>query len=78
MLGKVIAAVAGKNIAERVSGGNAAAGAALGVVAATVVRRMGPLGVIAALAGGYALKKRAEKKDAAAAATGPVYGAAPG
>lgn len=70
MIGKVLAAVAGQKMAERVSGGNGAKGAALGVIAATVARRLGPAGMIAALGAGYLLKKRSEKRQAA---TPPTY-----
>ncbi|MEJ5976140.1 hypothetical protein WG901_05815 [Novosphingobium sp. PS1R-30] len=76
MLGKLIAGIAGQQVAERFSGGNGAKGAAIGVVAATVARRLGPAGILAALAGGYLLKKHSEKRQEAAVP--PVYGAAPG
>lgn len=75
MIGKLIAAVAGQQVAERIGGGSGAKGAALGVVAATVVRRLGPAGIVAALAGGYLLKKAGEKRAASAA---PMYGVPPG
>ena len=36
----------------------------LGLGAATVMRRMGPLGLVAAAVGGYAFKRYSEKRDA--------------
>ena len=63
MLGKLIAGAAGQQLAERLSGGNGATGALVGVVAASVVRRLGPAGWIAALAGGYLLKKYTNKRQ---------------
>jgi len=40
------------------------AGTLLGFAAPTVLRRMGPLGLIGAVAGGYAYKRYAERRDA--------------
>lgn len=62
MIGKIIGAVAGKRIAERAGGGSGAGGALLGVGAVTLLRRLGPVGLIAAAAGGYALKKHRDKQ----------------
>ncbi|MCW1431321.1 hypothetical protein [Novosphingobium sp. JCM 18896] len=76
MLGKLIAGIAGQQVAERLGSGNGAKGAAMGVLAATIARRLGPAGIIAALAGGYLLKKHSEKRQDAAVP--PTYGAAPG
>lgn len=79
MLGKIFAGIAGKQVADRVSGVNGATGAAIGVVAASVLRRLGPAGIIAALAGGYLLKKRSEKRQQAQVSpVAPAYGVAPG
>ena len=78
MLGKLIAGAAGQQIAERLSGGNGATGALVGVAAASVVRRLGPAGWVAALAGSYLLKKYSEKRHASAAhpSAAQPYGAA--
>jgi hypothetical protein len=68
MIGKIIGAAVGAKAAEHARGVNGPGGALLGVAAVTVARRMGPLGWIAAAAGGYALKKFTERRDARAAA----------
>jgi len=57
MLGKILGAVAGEQIAKHVRGVNGPGGALLGVGAATLLRRLGPMGMVAAAAGGYALKR---------------------
>jgi hypothetical protein len=57
MLGKLIGAIAGKRAARHVGGVSDTGGALLGVGAATLLKRLGPVGLIAAAAGGYALKK---------------------
>ncbi|EJL30537.1 hypothetical protein [Novosphingobium sp. AP12] len=64
MIGKIIGAIAGKNISKHVDGVGGTGGALLGVGAATVMRRMGPLGLVAAAVGGYALKRYSEKREA--------------
>lgn len=69
MLGRIIGAIAGNKAAEHVRGVNGTAGTLLGFAAPTMLRRMGPLGLIAAVAGGYAYKKYAERRNAPKAAT---------
>jgi hypothetical protein len=64
MIGKIVGAVVGKRMADRVGGLRGPGGALLGVGAASVMRRMGPLGLIAAAAGGWALKRHFEKREA--------------
>lgn len=64
MLGRIIGAIAGVKAAEHVRGVNGAAGALLGMAAPTILRRIGPLGLISAVGGGYAYKKYAERRDA--------------
>jgi hypothetical protein len=64
MLGKIIGAIAGKRAAHHVSGINGTGGALLGVGAAALLRRLGPIGLVAAAAGGYALKRHYEKRQA--------------
>ena len=64
MIGKIIAAIAGKKMAENVSGIGGAGGAILGVGAASLARRLGPLGLIAATAGGFAVKHLVDKRKA--------------
>ena len=61
MIGKIIGAVAGAKAAEHVRGIGGTGGALLGMAAPMVLRRLGPLGLIAALAGGYAFRRYSEK-----------------
>jgi len=68
MIGKLIGAIAGEHAARHVSGINGPGGALLGVGAATLLRRLGPVGLIAAAVGGYALKRHYDKRQAAAPA----------
>lgn len=63
MIGKIIGAIAGEQAARHVAGINGPGGALLGVGAATLLRRLGPVGLIAAAAGGYALKHYLEKRE---------------
>lgn len=63
MFDKILGAVIGSKAAESQPGGLGGTGGALmGAGAAALVRRMGPLGLIAAVAGGYALKRYSEKR----------------
>jgi hypothetical protein len=66
MLGKLIGAIAGRRVSRHISGINGPGGAALGVAAAALMRRMGPMGMVAAAVGGWALKRHFEKQEAAA------------
>lgn len=63
MLGKIIGAVAGRQVARHVGGVGGTSGALLGVGAAALLRRMGPGGMIAAAAGSYLLKRHLEKRE---------------
>ena len=63
MLGKIVGAIAGQRLSRQISGIDGPAGAALGIAAATVMRRVGPLGLIAATVGGYALKRHFDKQQ---------------
>lgn len=62
MIGKIIGALAGEKLAKR-SGISGTGGALLGAGAATLLRRLGPVGLIAAAVGGYALKKHRDKQQ---------------
>jgi hypothetical protein len=64
MIGKIIGAIAGERLSRNVSGVGGTGGALLGVGAATLARRLGPVGLIAAAVGGYVIKKHYEKRDA--------------
>ncbi len=70
MFGRIVGALAGRSIARNVgttAGG--LRGAALGAALPTVMRRMGPMGMIAAAAGGYAVKRMLDKRRAREAAS---------
>ncbi len=65
MLGRIVTMVAGRSIARTVGGAaSGPAGAVIGVLLPTVLRRMGPLGMIVAALGGFVVK-RAMKRYAA-------------
>lgn len=63
MIGKIIGAIAGKNAAKHIRGVDGPGGALLGVGAAAVLRRLGPLGLVAAALGGYAVKRYVHKRE---------------
>lgn len=65
MLGKVIGAFAGEQIARRIGGGSGIGGALIGIAAPAVLRRMGPGGIAAAAIGGYVVKKVLDRRAAA-------------
>jgi hypothetical protein len=62
MLGKIFGAFAGERAARHFNGIDGPMGAALGVGAASVIRRFGPWGMIAVAVGGYAFKRYQDKK----------------
>lgn len=62
MIGKLIGAVAGAKATEHVRGVGGAGGALLGMAAPMVLRRLGPMGLIAAVVGGYAYKRYSDKQ----------------
>ena len=68
MLGKILGGIAGARAAGHIRGVDKPGGALLGIGAAALARRFGPLGMIAALAGGYAYKRYNEKRDTRAKA----------
>ncbi|WP_159981727.1 MULTISPECIES: hypothetical protein [unclassified Novosphingobium] len=65
MIGKIIGAVAGNQAAKHVQGIDGTGGAVLGVVATSVLKRLGPVGLVAAAVGGYALKRYSDRRRAA-------------
>ncbi len=68
MLGRIISMVAGRSIARTVGGAaSGPAGAVIGVLLPTVLRRMGPQGMILAALGGYFVKKAMKNMPPAAA-----------
>jgi hypothetical protein len=62
MFGKLIGAVAGKKAADHMRGVSGTSGALLGAAAPMVLRRLGPLGLVAAAVGGYAFKRYKDKQ----------------
>ena len=64
MIGKVIGAFLGDKIAKQAGGIGGASGAALGVIAATALRRVSLPAMIALGAGGYLAKKYMDRKEA--------------
>lgn len=62
MIGKIIGAIAGKNLSRHVDGVGGTGGALLGMGAAAALRRFGPAGLVAAAVGGYAFKKYSERR----------------
>lgn len=64
MIGKIISAVVGKKIAERTPGISEGGGALMGLAAATVMRRMGPMGMLAAAGGTWLVSRAMKKKQA--------------
>lgn len=71
MIGKLIGAFAGERIAQRTSGVSGPMGAVIGAGTAAAVRRMGPFGLLAALAGGFAMKRYLDRREGPAA---PAHG----
>ncbi len=59
MIGRIIGALVGRQI-DRRDGTGGAKGAAMGWVAGSALRRMGPLGMI--LGGGYVAKKAYDRR----------------
>ncbi|WP_336985779.1 hypothetical protein [Altererythrobacter aquiaggeris] len=63
MIGKLIGAIAGSKLAETTKGLGGPSGAALGVGAAMIAKRLSLPTLIAVTAGGYFFKKHLDKKD---------------
>jgi hypothetical protein len=64
MIGKILGAVAGAKAAEQTTKIGGAGGALLGVAAMSLVRRLSVPALILLTAGGYALKKLSDKREA--------------
>ncbi len=67
MIGKIIAAIAGQRLSRHAVGLGGPGGALLGVGVATIVRRLGPAGLVTTALGGWALRKYLEKHPGGAA-----------
>jgi hypothetical protein len=62
MVGKILGAIVGAQAAKSEPGGlGGTGGALLGAAVPMVLRRFGPLGLVAVAVGGYALKRYTEK-----------------
>lgn len=73
MIGNLIRMVAGRAVARQVGGVSAGPlGMAAGAALPFVLKRFGPLGMIGAAVGGYAVKKYLDKRSAAGT-TGARY-----
>lgn len=64
MIGKIIGAFVGDRLAKETNAIGGASGAALGVVASTVLRRISLPAMVALGVGGYVAKKVLDKKSA--------------
>lgn len=64
MLGKIIGAIVGSNIAEKTRGVNGTTGALLGAAVPAVMARLSIPSMLAMGVGGYFLKKHLDKKAA--------------
>lgn len=63
MLGRLISMIAGRSIARTVGGVAAGpVGLVVGAALPTVLRRLGPFGMVAAAAGGYVVKKMIDRR----------------
>ena len=62
MFGKILGGIVGAKAADHVSGVGGTGGALLGIGTAALVKRLGPVGLVAALAGGYAFKRYQDKQ----------------
>ena len=74
MIGKIIGAFVGDRLAKQTRGVGGATGAALGVVATTVLRRMSLPAMLALGAGGYLAKKVLDKQTDDTSTTTPATG----
>ena len=69
MIGKIIGAFVGDKVAKQTSSMGGATGAAIGVVASTVLKRMSLPAMIVLGAGGYAVKKLIDKSETGSTTT---------
>ena len=71
MIGKIIGAFVGDRVAKQTSGMGGATGAALGVVAASAIRRLSLPAMVVLGAGGYLAKRHLDKRNADSETTTP-------
>ncbi|HUD92233.1 hypothetical protein [Sphingobium sp.] len=65
MIGKIVGALAGKKLAGRTPGMSATGGLVLGAAATSLLKRVGPFGLAAALVGSYLIKRNHVRKAGA-------------
>ena len=61
MIGKIIGAVVAAKAAQATRGVDGPGGALMGAAAVALARRFGPLGMVAAAVGSYAIKRHNER-----------------
>ena len=62
MLGRLVTMIAGRTVARHIGGAVAGpAGLVVGALLPTVLRRLGPAGMVAAMVGSYAVRKMSDK-----------------
>lgn len=64
MIGKIVSSMAGRKIAARTSGLSEGQGALIGLAAASLMRRMGPMGMVVAAGGGWMVSRYMKKRQA--------------
>lgn len=72
MIGKIIGAAAGAAAGNATRGMTGTKGAIIGTVAVAAARRMGVMGLVAAGAGGYLIKKVSDRKEERRAVLSPT------
>ena len=78
MIGKIIGAFVGDRVAKQTRSMGGATGAAIGVVAATAIRRLSLPAMVVLGAGGYLAKKHLDRRNSSSeAATPPTTSTAP-
>ncbi|MFC4256614.1 hypothetical protein ACFOWT_14410 [Croceibacterium xixiisoli] len=65
MIGKIVGAVAGQQLSRQLKGIDGFAGAALGVGAVAVARRLGPAGMVAAALGSWLIMRNRKPAEPA-------------
>jgi hypothetical protein len=72
MLGKILGGLLGAKAAKNRRGVSEPGGALMGVASVALARRFGIPGILAAAAGGYALKKYGDRRKPVASKSGKV------
>jgi hypothetical protein len=77
MIGKLVSAAIGERIAREMQGGNQVVGALAGAVALPLIRRLGPIRLLALASGAYAIKYLSEKSRSASVPANQAIGVQP-